>query len=86
MSKFWSLTGEQYLRVEVFKILQDTHNLEEKHLDFIVQQISQISRNSKDSGEQLSELELKLLADNVSFRRSEKQKPKIVDLFWSILR
>ena len=50
MSKFWSLTGEQYLRVEVFKILQDTHGLEEKHLDFIVQEISKISNNSRDSG------------------------------------
>ena len=50
MSKFWSLTGEQYLRVEVFKILQDTHGLEEKHLDFIVREIEKISNNSRDSG------------------------------------
>ena len=35
---------------------------------------------------QLSELELKLLADNNSFRKSVEQKPLVVKLFWSVLK
>ena len=85
MNDFWQLSTEPYLRTEVFKILTETQNLEEKHLKFLVEQITLI-KNSTDPNLQLSELELRLLSENVSFRRSETQKPKVVELFWSILK
>ena len=85
MRMFWQLTKDKYLKNDVFRILTETTNLEEKHLAYIVEQIESI-RINRDQNVQLSELELKLLADNNSFRKSEKQKPLVVKFFWSVLK
>jgi len=93
MSSFWSLSKERTLKNEVFRILTNSKNLEEEHLEYIVDEINETFKADLNKGaqnqpvadkDQLSELELKLLADNVSFRRS-KQKPRVTEFFWKVL-
>ena len=57
MMKFWDLSTDKYYKPDVFRILTETKSLEERHLEFLVVQITKI-KAGEIANMELSNLEL----------------------------
>ena len=57
MMKFWDLSTDKYYKPDVFRILSETKSLEERHLEFLVVQITKI-KAGEIANMELSNLEL----------------------------